>query len=84
MCGSQLRSSFLRIWLASVVGICGGVPNGTDNEKGVLLGDVVISTSIAQYDFGHRLPNRFIRKDTLADDLDYGKHAKHVGWAPVG
>jgi nucleoside phosphorylase len=73
MCGNQLCSNFLRIRLALIVGVCGGVPDGTDYEEEVLLGDVVISTSIVQYDFGRRLPNKFIRKHTLADDLDCGK-----------
>ena len=66
---ASFRSSFLRIRLALLVGICGGVPDGTDNEKEVVLGDVVISTGIVQYDFGYRLPNKFTRKDTLNDNL---------------
>ena len=66
---ASFHSSFLRIRLALVVGICGGVPDGTDNEKEVLLGDVAISTGIVQYGLGRRLPNRFIRKDTLNDNL---------------
>lgn len=37
---SGVRSSFEGIKLALVVGICGGVPNGTDDEKEILLGDV--------------------------------------------
>jgi len=40
---SSFRSSFEGIKLALVVGICGGVPNGTDDEKEILLGDVIIS-----------------------------------------
>jgi len=64
-------SSFTRIRLALLVGICGGVPDGGGdrNNKEVLLGDVVISTSIVQYDFGRRWPGRFDRKDTLDDNL---------------
>jgi nucleoside phosphorylase len=66
---SSFRSSFGGIKLALVVGICGGVPNGTDAEKEVLLGDVIISTGVVQYDFGRQLPDRFITKDTLEDKL---------------
>jgi nucleoside phosphorylase len=65
---SSFRSSFVGIKLGLVVGICGGVPNGTD-DKEILLGDVVISTGLVEYDFGRQLPNGFIRKDTLGDNL---------------
>jgi nucleoside phosphorylase len=34
-----------------------------------LLGDVVISKAIVQYDFGRQYPNRFVRKDTVDDNL---------------
>jgi len=63
---ARLQCSFRRIKLALVVGICGGVPTGVDGEE-ILLGDVIISTGIVQYDFGRQLPDRFIRKDTLED-----------------
>ncbi|KAH6670198.1 nucleoside phosphorylase domain-containing protein [Halenospora varia] len=65
---SSVRSSFEGIILALVVGICGGVPLGIDGQD-IMLGDVVISTGIVQYDFGRRLPERFIRKDTLESNL---------------
>jgi nucleoside phosphorylase len=66
---ASCRSSFVGIRLALVVGICGGVPSGSDNKKEILLGDVIISRGIVQYDLGRRWPNRFIRKDTLSDNL---------------
>jgi nucleoside phosphorylase len=66
---ASFRSSFGGITLALVVGICGGVPNGTDDEKEVLLGDVILSTGIVQYDFGRKLPHKFIRKDTFEENL---------------
>lgn len=65
---SSLRSSFGRIKLALIAGICGGVPVLADGEE-ILLGDVIIGTGIIQYDFGRQLPDRFIRKDTLEDSL---------------
>ncbi|KAH9204060.1 nucleoside phosphorylase domain-containing protein [Leptodontidium sp. 2 PMI_412] len=65
---SNFRVSFGRIRLALVVGICGGVPFLVDGEE-ILLGDVIISTGVIQYDFGRQLPDRFVRKDTLEDNL---------------
>ncbi|KAH8649513.1 nucleoside phosphorylase domain-containing protein [Tricladium varicosporioides] len=66
---SSFRSSFGGIKLALIVGVCGGVPTGTNDEE-ILLGDVIISTGIIQYDFGRRLPDRFIMKDTLEGNLN--------------
>jgi nucleoside phosphorylase len=60
--------SFGGIKLALVVGICGGVPYGTDHEKEILLGDVIISDGLVEYDFGRKLPDKFLRKDTLKDN----------------
>lgn len=65
---SSFRSSFGRIKLALVVGICGGVPTGKGRDE-IVLGDVIISTGIIQYDFGRQLPDRFVKKDTLEDNL---------------
>ena len=65
---SSFRSSFGGIKLALVVGICGGVPNTTNGEE-IVLGDIIISDGIVEYDFGKQLPDRFIRKDTLIDSL---------------
>lgn len=63
-------SSFTGFRLALLVGICRGVPSGgADTRKELLLGDVVISNGIVQYDFGRRLPGKFKRKDTLDDNL---------------
>lgn len=66
---SSFRSSFPSIKLGLLVGICGGVPNGTDNEKEIVLGDIIISTGLVQYDFGRRFDHKFIRKDTLESNL---------------
>jgi Phosphorylase superfamily len=67
--GASFRSSFGGIKLGLVVGVCGGVPIGTDKEKEVLLGDVIISTGAVQVDFGRQFSNKVARKDTLADNL---------------
>jgi nucleoside phosphorylase len=47
---SSFPSSFPGIGLALVVGICGGVPYGTDGEE-ILLGDVIASSGLEEYDF---------------------------------
>ncbi len=62
-----LRVSYTRLRLALLVGICGGVPQAGGRE--VLLGDVVISNGLIQYDFGRQYPNGFVRKDTARDNL---------------
>ncbi|RYP41484.1 hypothetical protein DL767_000989 [Monosporascus sp. MG133] len=72
---ASLRSSYAGLRLAVLTGICGGVPSpGTDNE--ILLGDVVISKSIVQYDLGRQYPDKFTRKDTVDDNL--GRPSKDV------
>ncbi|CCF37257.1 pfs domain-containing protein [Colletotrichum higginsianum] len=65
---ASFRSSYTELKLAILVGICGGVPSpGTERE--ILLGDVIISKTVVQYDFGRQLPHQFKPKDTLDDNL---------------
>jgi nucleoside phosphorylase len=59
---SSIRSSYPEIKLALVVGICGGVPSYVAGEDDLVLGDVVISDGIVQYDFGRRFPDTFLSK----------------------
>ncbi|KAL7799984.1 hypothetical protein V8C37DRAFT_413978 [Trichoderma ceciliae] len=71
---ASMRSSYTALKIVFLTGICGGVPyNGQDE---VLLGDVVISKSIVQYDFGRKYPHEFKRKDNVQDNL--GKHDKNI------
>lgn len=66
---ASIKMSFTRLRLVLLVGICGGVPRiGKDLKDEVLLGDVVISSDIVQYDFGRRYPDKFVRKDTVEDN----------------
>ncbi len=65
---ANCHTSFRNIKLAIVVGICGVVPFGPGGEE-VVLGDVIVSEAIIQYDLGRRLPEGFVRKDTLLDSL---------------
>jgi nucleoside phosphorylase len=67
---ADLRASFPGIQLTLLVGICGGAPFGGQLREDILLGDVVISEGLVQYDLGKQLPNnRFVRKDTPRDNL---------------
>jgi nucleoside phosphorylase len=66
---SNCRTSFPNIKLALVVGICGVAPFGGDRQPEIVLGDVIISDAVIQYDFGRQRPDRFVRKDTLLDSL---------------
>lgn len=64
---ASLRSSYKNIRLVILVGICGGVPHigGLD----AFLGDVVLSKTIIQYDYGRQYPGHFAVKNTIDDSL---------------
>src|SRR5215469_8938537 len=47
---ATLQTSYTRIRLALVVGICGGVPSPSSNTE-IRLGDIIISDSVIEYDF---------------------------------
>ncbi|KAF4447806.1 hypothetical protein F53441_8710 [Fusarium austroafricanum] len=65
---SNCGKSFPSIRLALVVGVCGVVPFKPNKDE-IILGDVIVSNGIIQYDYGRQLPDRFVRKDTLLDSL---------------
>lgn len=56
----SLRTSYTRINLAFLVGVCGGVP-----AHDMVLGDVVVSDDLVQYDFGKQYPGQFTTQDTI-------------------
>lgn len=64
----KCRRSFPKIELALVVGICGVVPFGPKGNE-IVLGDVVVSDEVVQYDFGRQLPDHFVLKATVQDSL---------------
>lgn len=64
---ASLYSSFTRLRLVLLVGGCAAVPRLNDAD--ILLGDVIISTGVIQYDFGRKYPSGFFRKDTAEDRL---------------
>jgi nucleoside phosphorylase len=65
---ANFRSSYNWIELALLVGVCGGVPTRSPEEE-ILLGDVIISQQVIQYDFGRRFPdNTFRKRDNRLDN----------------
>lgn len=62
---TQLRSSFKNIKAAFLVGICGGVPKTPAREE-IVLGDVIISASVIQVDFGQQYPHQKQAEDRLS------------------
>ncbi|EGR51381.1 uncharacterized protein TRIREDRAFT_56804 [Trichoderma reesei QM6a] len=64
---SSLRASFPRLRLVALVGGCAAAPrsNGAD----ILLGDVIISTGVIQYDLGTKHPGQFVRKNSVKTSL---------------
>lgn len=65
---SSLLVSYTGIELALVVGICGGAPSPPDYQE-MFLGDVIISDSVIEYDFGRQYPGGFQRKTGVKDTL---------------
>lgn len=55
--------SFPGIKLALVVGICGVVPFSSTKDE-IILGDVIISNGIIEYDYGRQSSGQFVRMDT--------------------
>ncbi|KAL5044663.1 hypothetical protein BDW71DRAFT_96725 [Aspergillus fruticulosus] len=64
---SSLQVSYRNIRLALVVGICGGAPSIGGDQ--IYLGDVVISDSVLEYDYGKQYPGGFQRKADVKDML---------------
>ena len=64
---SELRSSYRGLKLTLLVGVCGAVP--TIGAREVLLGDVVVSETVIQHDFGRQYPHDFVRKKTTEESL---------------
>jgi nucleoside phosphorylase/tetratricopeptide (TPR) repeat protein len=73
---ASLRSSYPGVRLVLVTGICGGVPRAAGTGEEMVLGDVVISKTVVQYDLGRRYPDGFVTKDTVEDSL--GKPDKNI------
>lgn len=63
-----LLVSFTRIKLTLLVGICGGVPYASDGTE-IVLGDIIVSDSVIEYDFGRQYPHGFERKSGVKETL---------------
>jgi nucleoside phosphorylase len=66
---ANVAASFPAIQLGLVVGICGAVPIHAKTKEEIVLGDIIISTTVIQYDFGRRYPDGFERKKEIEDSL---------------
>ncbi|KAJ3499713.1 hypothetical protein NLG97_g108 [Lecanicillium saksenae] len=62
-----LRLSFPGVRLALLIGVCGGIPE--IDGRDVFLGDVVISRTLVQFDYGRQYPGYFAVKKTVDDSL---------------
>ncbi|EWZ32928.1 hypothetical protein FOZG_14429 [Fusarium oxysporum Fo47] len=63
----KLTAKYTGLRLALLVGICGGSPRITNTNA--FLGDVVMSKSILQYDFGKQYPYHFVVRRSVEDSL---------------
>ncbi|KAH7317074.1 nucleoside phosphorylase domain-containing protein [Stachybotrys elegans] len=73
---ASLRSTFGSLTLVLLVGVCDGNPSPAKNTE-LLLGDVVVGSSVVQYDLGRRFPDRFEMRETPSSSL--GRPSKAVG-----
>ncbi|ETS79876.1 hypothetical protein PFICI_07405 [Pestalotiopsis fici W106-1] len=65
--GMNCLHSFPKIRLTLLTGICGGIPSPYTGAE-ILLGDVIVSDRLVQYDYGRQFPEGFKRKDTNLDN----------------
>ncbi|KAJ2897763.1 hypothetical protein MKZ38_004386 [Zalerion maritima] len=77
---ASMRSSFVGLRLALLVGVCGGMPRTRDGE--VLLGDVIISKTVIQYDFGCADDHLIARKRLQAEQRP-DQHGRDATPQPV-
>ncbi|KID85179.1 NACHT and Ankyrin domain protein [Metarhizium guizhouense ARSEF 977] len=73
---ASLRSSFPRLELVVLTGICGGVPHAGANN-GIVLGDVILAKTVVQYDLGSQYHNGFRTKTAVHEGL--GRPSKAIG-----
>ncbi|KAL3447675.1 purine and uridine phosphorylase [Aspergillus insuetus] len=65
---SFCASTFTNVKLALLVGVCGAIPM-KKNKTEILLGDVIISKAVMQYDFGRQFSDKFRRKIDVEHSL---------------
>ena len=66
---AQIAMSYTRISLALVIGVCGGIPRCRRDGQNmdILLGDVIVSTKIKEFDYGREYPDGIVTKNTAED-----------------
>src|ERR1700734_1734619 len=64
----QHQKRGILIQLTLVVGICGACPHGEKNEE-MIMGDIVLSEGVIEYDMGRQFLDTFIRKPLLNEIL---------------
>ncbi|KAK5064995.1 hypothetical protein LTR84_000830 [Exophiala bonariae] len=76
---AQIATSYTRVSLALLIGVCGGIPrykrDGNEDIE-ILLGDLVVSTKVCEFDFGREYPDGFAPKNTEEDQP--GKPNKNI------
>jgi nucleoside phosphorylase len=72
---ANLRTSYPELKMLVLTGVCGGVPSTAEGQE-LLLGDVVISKSIVEYDNGKQYTDAFVIKKGIEDSL--GRPTKPV------
>lgn len=66
---ARLQSTFTKIEIAFVVGVCGVTPKHATTKEEIVLGDCIISTAVVQYNLGRQYPGGFDRKKNIEDSL---------------
>nr|XP_036579199.1 Nephrocystin-3-like protein 3 [Colletotrichum truncatum]KAF6786685.1 Nephrocystin-3-like protein 3 [Colletotrichum truncatum] len=72
---NSLGLNFGALKLALLCGVCGGVPRPTSDAE-IVLGDIIISESIVQYDFGRQYSSQFVQKNKINDV--FGRPKKEI------
>jgi nucleoside phosphorylase len=75
---AQIATSYTRISLALLIGVCGGIPRYKRDEEDIeiLLGDVIVGTKVVEFDFGREYPDGIISKNNEGDQP--GKPNKNI------
>jgi nucleoside phosphorylase len=60
---THCQNTFSQISLCILVGICGGIPVNTENKEPMVLGDVVISEAVIEYDLERQYSDGVERKE---------------------
>jgi nucleoside phosphorylase len=65
---TSLKHSYTELEVVFLAGVCGCIPevgSTNDGKREILLGDVIVSSNMVQYDFGRRYQDSFVTKQPL-------------------